>query len=66
MDMITKSNWIAKYGVDFLRNYGEVNRENMIKFLDIDAHTFDHNINYKDMREKLNNERKALHTEKEN
>jgi len=34
-DLWDRSEWIRKYGLDFVENYGEVNRESIKKFLNI-------------------------------
>lgn len=48
-----KCEWLIKYGIDFLINYGNVNIENLAKFLDIAEKNIKYDYYYKNFRDKL-------------
>lgn len=47
--------WLEKYGIDFIKNYGQVNYYTVSKFLNISLINFKHDYIYKELREKLGN-----------
>lgn len=46
-------NWIKKYGIDFIKNYGELNIETLARFLNVKLEIFMYDSQYKDLRDKF-------------
>ena len=51
-----RCNWLQKYGIDFIKNYGKLDLYSLSKFLNIDIQLLKYDNNYKILRDKLNNE----------